>query len=242
MAARETSSNRAAAQDRVARRIVFGALVLALPLAVLFVGWSRLDLDIARLFYAGNGEFAGHYAWWSEPLRHSFQVFYSGCVVLAAFGLWRTWAGTEWLRRPRVSWLYLLMCLLIGPLVVTHGLFKVPFGRPRPVEIAEFGGSRTFMPAFVPSRQCNWGCSFVSGETSSSTIPFMAAAIVVPEAAPLIILGGAVVGFSAGGVRMFQGRHFASDVAFAWLLMALVAALMLPLSRRLDAAIGGRSA
>ncbi len=235
------ASDQMAAQDRVARWLVMGALALSLPLAVLFVGWSHIDIWVAAQSYAGNRDFSGHLVWWSEPLRFSFQVFYVACLALAAIGLWRTLRGASWLRRPRVSWLYLLGCLMIGPLLVTHGLFKSPFGRPRPMEIAEFGGTKTFKPAFVPSGQCTWGCSFVSGETASTFIPFLAAAVLAPHTAPLLIIGGTAVGLTAGSIRMFQGRHFLSDVVFAGLLMALVAGLTLPLARRVDRAIDART-
>ena len=142
------------AQNRVARRLTFGAVVLAVPLAILFTGWSGIDLDAARIFYVSQREFYGHAQRWSEPLRYAFQVFYAGCIALAVFGLVRTWRGALAFNRPRFTWLYLLACLFIGPVLVTHGLFKVTFGRPRPMEITEFGGVKNFRPAFVPSRQC----------------------------------------------------------------------------------------
>lgn len=231
-----TDMSRAA--DRVARRLIVSALLLTAPLAVLFVGWSEIDRLVAAKFYTGGRTFLGDRLWWSEPLRNSFQVFYFGCIALTVIGLWRAWAGASWLRRPRFAWLYLGLCLLVGPALVTHGLFKIPFGRPRPMQTTEFGGSLVFKPAFVPSRQCNFGCSFVSGESASTFIPFFAGAILFPQVAPLIIAGGTVAGMAAGGVRMLQGRHFLSDVLFAGLAMALVAALTLPFARRLDAAIG----
>ena len=179
------------AADRVARRLIVGALVLAAPLAFLFVGWSDIDRRAAAMFYTGGRTFLGDSIWWSEPLRHSFQVFYFGCIALALVGLWRTWRGASWLQRPRFAWLYLGLCLLVGPGLVTHGMFKMPFGRPRPMQMTEFGGDKTFKPAFVPSGQCPWGCSFVSGESSSTFIPFFAAAVLVPTCrTPLIIAGG----------------------------------------------------
>ena len=224
--------------DRVARRLALGAIVLTVPLAALFVGWSDIDRRIAANFYVGGKTFLGDRLWWSEPLRYSFQGFYFACIALALIGLWRTWGGASWLQRPRLAWVYLGLCLLVGPVLVTHGLFKAPFGRPRPMQIIEFGGTMMFKPAFVPSNQCNWGCSFVSGESSSTFIPFFAGAILFPQAAPLIIAGGTVAGVSAGSIRMLQGRHFLSDVLFAGIAMALVAALMLPLARRLDGVIG----
>ena len=224
--------------DRVARRMMLGALLLAVPLALSFVGRSEIDRTVAAYFYTGGRTFLGDRLWWSEPLRYSFQVFYVGCIALALIGLWRTWRGAAWLQRPRFAWLYLGLCLLVGPVLVTHGLFKMTFGRPRPMQTSEFGGNMTFKPAFVASNQCSWGCSFVSGESSSTFIPFFSAAILFPQTAPLIIAGGTVAGMTAGGVRMLQGRHYLSDVLFAGLAMALVAGLMLPLTRRLDAAIG----
>ncbi len=234
------STETIAAQNRVAKRLAIGALVLAVPLTVLFVGWSAIDLSAAHLFYAGNRDFTGHLLWWSEPLRFSFQIFYIACIALAVLGLLWTRRGAVWLRRPRFVWLYLLACLIIGPILVTHGLFKTTFGRPRPMEITEFGGAKTFKAAFVRSGQCTWGCSFVSGEASSTFIPFLAAAVLAPELAPVIVVGGTIIGLTAGGVRMLQGRHFLSDVVFAGLIMALVAALTLPLARRMDAAMARR--
>jgi lipid A 4'-phosphatase len=128
-------------------------------------------------------------------------------------------------RRMRaMHWLYLVLCLGVGPGLVTNTLLKDQWGRARPAQIVEFGGSKTFTPPLLPADQCARNCSFVSGEAASMFAVFYAAALIVPQWSLPTMIAGTMVGLAAGLVRVVQGGHFLSDVVFAGVFMAVTAA------------------
>lgn len=200
--------------------VAVGALALAV-----FVLVPELDLAIARLFYAGNGQFIGNQLAVFGMLRFSFNaLFYLTCAVTAV-GLFMTapTAG-NWLGFGIRKWLFVAICLLTGPLVVANLGFKDHWGRARPRDIVEFAGTKTFTAPFPASNQCTYNCSFVSGEASSVFIVLFVAALLFKSRSRNFVALGILLGGLAGITRMAQGGHFLSDVIFAGVLMAITGA------------------
>ncbi len=63
---------------------------------------------------------------------------------------------------------YLFLVLIIGAGLIVNVMFKDNFGRARPRDIVEFGGSAQFTPAFVVSSACDRNCSFSSGDSAGA--------------------------------------------------------------------------
>ena len=93
-------------------------------------------------------------------------------------------------------------------------------------------------PVFPPSNQCDYNCTFVSGEASSIYVIFFAAAFLLRRHARRMIALGVVFGSLAGLTRIAQGGHFLSDVVFAGVFMALTAACLQLLFDTIRAADG----
>lgn len=195
-------------------------MLVSVPLFLLFPG---LDVATSHIFYAPDQGFAGKTAL-VETVRNGFKGFYIAACI-AAF------AGCAYClhRRERlfglkaVQFLFVASCLAIGPGAVTNLAFKDHWGRARPREIVEFGGTKTFTAALVPANQCRRNCSFVSGEASSIFMIFFAAGLIFRRKSALILGAGLVAGAAAGLIRIAQGGHFLSDVVFAGVAMALTA-------------------
>jgi len=66
--------------------------------------------------------------------------------------------------------IYLLAVLIVGPGLIVNVVFKDHFGRARPAQIVEFGGTKQFTPALVPTDQCHKNCSFSSGHAAAAFI------------------------------------------------------------------------
>jgi lipid A 4'-phosphatase len=209
---------------------------LGLLKIVLFVGISAfllfrvfpdLDMQITRFFYSGNGQFIGNHMRLVAFSRQFFSVLFYLICGIGAVGLVITarTAGA-WLGLGLSKWVFLAVCLLVGPLVVTNIGLKDHWGRARPRDVIEFGGTKAFTPPFPAADQCDYNCSFVSGEASSIFIVFFAAAFLFRSNARNIITLGIVLGSLAGLTRMAQGGHFLSDVAFAGIFMALTAGVV----------------
>jgi lipid A 4'-phosphatase len=208
-----------------ARALAVGASLVGIAAGVLFTLAPDLDLVVARQFYVEHGGFAGVHSGPVLFLRAMFKTVFIVACTAAVAGLVVVVLrrSVSW-RAQAVTWLYLVMCLGVGPGLVTNTLLKDQWGRARPAQIVEFGGSKAFTPALQPADQCARNCSFVSGEASSMFAVFYAAALIVPHWSVPAMIAGTIVGLAAGLVRVAQGGHFLSDVMFAGVFMALTTA------------------
>jgi lipid A 4'-phosphatase len=225
----------------VARRLGLGALAAGALATVVWLAFPGIDLAVARMFYRGGGRFTGLEIQFVGLLRNALIGAFFGTAlvaIVAAYSLHKR--GGVWLGLDKYRWLFVAICLGLGPGVVTNLIVKDQIGRARPKSVQEFGGDRTFTPALQASRQCTRSCSFVSGEASSSFVIFYAAAVAMPQAAPALIALGTIAGLLTGLVRMLQGAHFLSDVVFAGVFMALTVSLAYVLLSWLDAQLRQR--
>jgi lipid A 4'-phosphatase len=199
--------------------LVGGALA-----AIAFLMFPRVDLIVSRLFYMGDNAFIGQSLSCIRFARSAFAMLFYCSIAATLAGMLITRIGLRtWLQLTFPQWLYLAICLAVGPGLVANVILKDHFGRPRPKQVIEFGGSKSFAPALIPSEQCASNCSFISGEAASTFLPFYAASAVLPQAAPWLLAVGTLCGMASGLVRMAQGAHFLSDIVFAAVCMALTA-------------------
>src|SRR5262245_46652385 len=146
------------------------ALLWILPLAVggiagaAFLSLPQIDLGIARAFYSPETGFVGRELLGVRILRQVFIVLYFGTLALTVVGLALTWRRhPQWLRLRKMHWLFLAACLAAGPGLVANLIFKDQWGRARPRQIVEFGGTKAFSPPLLRTDQCSRNCSFFSG-------------------------------------------------------------------------------
>lgn len=233
------TSPSSASEDRDAKtiaRVLFrGAAIVGAVAAVLFLAFPDLDLKTSDLFYRGNGIFAGKTGGvFSLPpatiaafIRLIFYVSFIAVCVTNAIGIAVTLIGKRrflGLGAPR--WLFLAACLIVGPGLVANVILKDHWGRARPAQTVEFGGSKKFTPPLIPSDQCDRNCSFVAGEPSMMYATVFAAAFLLPTIGRGLLVAGVGMGLVSGMVRISQGGHFLSDVIFAGVTMALTVAVL----------------
>lgn len=181
-----------------------------------------LDLAVARQFALEDGSFGGTHSPPIHIVREVLKAIFIVCCGGAVIGL--ALAAFRRLHMPAVSYLYLILCLSVGPGLVANLLLKDHWGRARPLQVIEFGGTKMFTPPLIRADQCRRNCSFVSGEASSMFAAFYSIALIVPQWSVTLLLAGTVAGFGAGFIRMAQGAHFLSDVVFAGVFMGLTVA------------------
>jgi lipid A 4'-phosphatase len=203
-------------------------LLLLATIGALLVAFPQVDLAIAGLFY---DPFDGFYL-----REHPFVRFvFNGVpwitrtvvvgLVLFLLGAWTIRRRHRFFSRQRRAALYLLLVMVIGPGLLVNTLFKDQWGRARPSQIEEFGGTRQFTRAAIPADQCEKNCSFVSGHASVGFF-FLAFAFVWPRRRVLWLAAGAGLGLGIGLVRMMQGGHFISDVIFCGIVVYLTARVL----------------
>jgi lipid A 4'-phosphatase len=190
------------------------AAVAAALLALLLAG--TVDLPLSSWFYhAGEGFFLDR-TWPAQLLYHG-TPWLMGSIATALLAALAWGAATSSLR-VRNAAAYALLALALGPGLLVNGVLKEYWGRPRPEQIARFGGSSSFVPPLQPSRQCQHNCSFVSGHAAAGFY-LITGAWIWPRRRRTWLIAGIGAGGLIGLARIVQGGHFLSDVLGALIVV-----------------------
>lgn len=201
------------------RSLLLGALavtVAGLVTAVVFLSRPEIDLAVASMFADGTAGF---------PLRHHrvpkfFNELINILALIAALGCITGWALAARLRIPIAGlwarqYAFLVASLITGPGLIANALFKENWGRARPRQVIEFGGSAEFSPPLLIADQCSSNCSFVSGDASMGFFFLAMAMLTPPKQRKIAVAATLAFGSFIGFMRIIQGAHFLSDVIFA---------------------------
>lgn len=208
-------------------------MLLFAALALLFVLLPAIDLWFVDWFYQPEHGFYMKELPWIDAVFQLVQetgrvlpLVLAGAFVLSATVLRRQLSA----HRARIG--YLLLVLLLGPGLLVNVILKDHIGRARPDKVVEFGGKKEFSPAFYPASECASNCAFVSGHAALGFYP-LSMGYVLPRRRLSWLVTGILAGSVVGFARIIQGRHFLSDVVFAFFAVYVVAALTYNLFRRL---------
>lgn len=192
------------------RGVTIFLAAFAATMAIL-IGWPAIDLATSSAFYTPGSGFS--HSPILGAIHADLRYFVLAIIVLMAAAL------VAWKRRRRAA-LYLLLMLALGPGLMVNTVFKDHWGRARPTQIVEFGGTQKFTPAFVPTDQCTTNCSFPAGDPAVGFF-LVSAALLVPGLATRrwAIAGAVVAGAALGLMRIAQGGHFLSDVVASGFLV-----------------------
>jgi len=221
------------------------AFAVAAVVGVVFGVWPDLDLRLAAPFY--------------DPQRHGFWRSFDPVYLRARDVV--TWlvalvampavvALVLKLVQPRRPLLVpgraivlMLLTLALAPGVVANLVLKEHWSRPRPIDVAQFGGDEHFRPWWDPRGDCPKNCSFVGGEASGAFWTLAPAAVVPPQWRALAYGAALLFGAAVSVLRMAAGAHFFTDVVFAGVFTYLVIWLVYgwlyrwPRTRITDAAV-----
>lgn len=204
-------------------------IVLCVAMVILtslfFLLFPHVDLWFSGLFY--NDGFLVRELAFFQGVRslHSALTWIIAIGVAIPLVLKVIMPAWPSILRPRDS-LFVLSTLAIAPGIVVNGIFKSHWGRPRPVNVVDFGGEQPFIGVWQITNYCDMNCSFVSGESSSAAWLLTAVVLFPGPVRPLaarIILALAIL-FALN--RIAFGGHFLSDVLIAWwMTLAIMAAI-----------------
>jgi lipid A 4'-phosphatase len=189
--------------------------------------WPRIDVVVSNLFYkAGQGFFLA-----DEPIFVSLHwlAYYGARALGASLTLLVLAAFVK--RKPVIGvnakgWLFLLLALLIGPVLIANVGFKDHWGRARPREVIEFGGTASFSPALVPQPEIRRNGSFVSGDGAFGFFLPTLAYVVPQRRTRRTFWGCMVAGALFSLARLVMGAHFFSDIVYAAFFMLLASAVV----------------
>jgi lipid A 4'-phosphatase len=185
-------------------------------ISLLLIAFPGVDLRVSRLFYDGGFYMAEQ--GWTRLLHASVAWFIAGSlgIVAAVYAFNRLWGRNFWgIDGKKV--VYLLLVLAFGAGLVVNAMFKSEFGRARPRDIAEFGGTSHFTPAYAMSSNCSRNCSFSSGDGAGAFFALAFAAVGRRRRG----ITAAAVGFGVlvSAARVAAGAHFLSDVVVSFFVM-----------------------
>lgn len=127
-------------------------------------------------------------------------------------------------RALRAPALTLLLTFAIGAGLLVNGTFKEYWGRPRPKQVEEFGGTQAFRPFYSPNfSQSLPSKSFPCGHCAMGFFFFALAFVGIQQHnRSLTFLGFAlafIFGILLSATRILQGGHFFSDTLFSAAIM-----------------------
>jgi membrane-associated PAP2 superfamily phosphatase len=202
--------------------------VLAFLLLVsLVIGVTDADLFFSGLFYSPErGWMLGQ----TQPWRFLYQYGMVPAFLLAVAGLVVLvvgfFAAKPALFRRHAA--YFVLLLILGPGLLVNAVFKDHWGRPRPANIVDFGGTESFRPCWLPG-EMGKGKSFPSGHASVGFYLVAPYFILRKEkkALAFFFLGlGIFYGSLMGMGRIIQGGHFLSDVLWSGGILYLTALIL----------------
>ena len=199
-----------------------------LALAIITPFTSHLDLAITNYFYQPSQSF---------PSNPFYNILYNYGLIpgqllfsISATTLFLSWIFKKW-KAWHTPALILTLTLLIGSGLIVHKLFKEQWGRPRPKQVIEFGGSQPFRPYYEPNffNQPEPSKGFSCGHCTMGFY-FFALALVARRLNYMKTFWAALIlafalGISLSLARIAQGGHFFSDTLVSAIVMWITAYL-----------------
>ena len=146
------------------------------------------------------------------------MIVWLGCIGLAIAKV-LPWS-LPGLSARAAAWL--TAAYLLGPGLLVNGILKVLWGRPRPIEVIEFGGTLPFVDWWDAGGACPSNCSFVSGEAAAAAWLFGPAMLVPAAWRPIAVTLVAAFFIVTSALRVTAGAHFVTDVLIGGLSSVLV--------------------
>jgi len=203
------------------------ALVIAVITGLMFGIFPQLDLATSRYFYGFVDSASNVFSFRIYPptmLARDFGVWVDPMLiapVLVALGL-KLILPQRKLRISGRAIVFLIVTLGLGPGLLVNVVLKDHWGRSRPVDVAQFGGTEHYVRWWDPRGDCPNNCSFVSGDVAGAFWTIAPAALAPPQWRAITY--GAALAFGAGmaTLRVMAGAHFVSDVIFAGVFTFLI--------------------
>ncbi len=202
-------------------------LAIAAVVGLVFGLYPQLDIAIARPFYGFIDAHKNTFALRLRPdvmlvhliaLRAGFLLVVPAVVAVV---LKLLLPRRKMLISGRAA-LFLISTMILGPGLLVNVALKDHWGRPRPIDIVQYGGDQHFVAWWDPRGDCPANCAFVSGDVATAAWTLAPAALTPPQWRALAY--GAAFAFTAGmaALRIIAGGHFFTDSVFAGVFTFLI--------------------
>ncbi len=209
--------------DRRWRELI---ILLALVLLTTPVFWlTSLDREAATLFYqtSDNSTLWPWKDWWLWQFLYRYANLFTSIVVIGTVVTIASGYLFPRLQPIRRAAIYLLLVIALGPGLVVNLVFKDHWGRPRPLQITEFGGPHQYVPPLKIGHTDEK--SFVCGHCSVGFM-FFALYFLSRKHKAWYFAATVIFGLALGLTRMSMGGHFVSDILWSGYLVFFIAWLL----------------
>ena len=203
------------------------ALAIAAVAGVMFALHPELELRIAQPFYEIVDPAHNVFALRLDPplmLTRDIGIWIGAVLIAPAVAalVIKLILPRRKLLVPARAILFLVSTLILGPGLLVNVALKDHWGRPRPIEVMQFGGSEHFVSWWDPRGECDKNCSFVSGDVAGAFWTLAPAALAPPQWRALAYGTALALGAAMAALRVVQGGHFVSDTVFAGVFTFLI--------------------
>lgn len=193
-----------------------------------FTPW--LDIKASGLFYLESGQFYNSSFF---QFLYKYGERFGFLLAFTALGIFCISYFSDRWKKWRKGALALLLTLILGAGIITNLLFKELWGRPRPKQIVQFGGTQEYRPFWSPNFGSVSGDHQKSFPSGHSAMGFYYLSLILVgrryKNRPIIYTGATFTAFWGSGLmitRVAQGGHFLSDVLVSPVIMWSVALLV----------------
>jgi lipid A 4'-phosphatase len=211
------------------------ALAIAIVAGLAFGLYPELDLHVARYFYAFEDSTHNAFAFRLNPavMRARNIGVWIGALLVApavvALAIKLILPRRKLLMSGRAI-VFLIATIVLAPGLLANVLLKDHWGRSRPIDVTQFGGSEHFVAWWDPRGDCRGNCAFVSGDVAGAFWTVAPAALAPPQWRVIAYGAALALGTGMAVLRVMAGGHFPSDVIFAgvftflivWIVYALI--------------------
>ena len=191
--------------------------------SAIFVLFPQIDLYVSSLFFDGT-KFPFKKTWFEQLFFHSVRpMIITFSVISIAIFIYNFFMKKNILNINAKVLLYLILTLSIAPGLIVNATLKDNWGRARPNESVNFGGTKEFTPAFIPTNQ--GGYSFSSGHAAAafSLMGFVVLASKRRKMWMAIVLSYAS---AMSLVRIAAGGHFLSDTVTSFFIVYISTSIL----------------
>ena len=205
-----------------------------LSFSILFISLPQIDLYAANLFYDGT----------SFTLKGTlYEVFFFQSVRVITAGMILSYlvivihylvTKRTILNVSKKALLYIFLVLSVAPGLIVNSMLKEHMGRARPVDIVQFGGTKEFTPAFIPSNQ--EGNSFSSGHAAAA-FSLVGFALLAKRRKKTWMTLALAYGVAVIIARMGAGGHFLSDNVTSFFIVYIATHILYKLIFKKDSSL-----
>jgi lipid A 4'-phosphatase len=202
-----------------------------LCLATAILRWSELEMTLSSWFYDAASQSWPHFEnpcciWFYRQGTYPTWILLGMSILSVLFSV---------ILGRRTAWgmagLFVIAVMVLGPGLIINSAFKTHWGRPRPHQVEQFGGSHRYAELGSPGTLPGHNSSFPSGHAAFAYMLLVPAFTIDARRLWLCrawMFGGLLYGSAMGTVRIIQGGHFLGDVIWSAALVYFSARILAP--------------